>query len=189
MAKQKQNKPAGAQSDPTILPALDRNKRGESIHVIVETPKGSRNKYAYDPERGVFELKKVLPEGMDFPHNFGFVPSTEAEDGDPDDVLILMDQPAFPGCLIECRLLGVIQGEQTEDGKKFRNDRLIAVCAKSHTYSDLRDIKDLNKNFVKELENFFVSFHKLDDIDFKCIGIKGEKTARKLLKSHLKKAA
>jgi inorganic pyrophosphatase len=183
-------KPRGAQADPTVLSAFDKDKgKKDLIQVIVETPKGSRNKYAYDPEQGVFKLKKVLPEGMDFPHNFGFVPSTEGEDGDPVDVLILMDEPAFPGCLIECRLLGVIKGEQTEDGETLRNDRLLAVCDKSHRYSDIHDVKDLNKNFVRELENFFVQFHQLDEIDFECIGIEGEKTARKLLKRQLKKAA
>jgi len=187
MAKKK--KPRGAQADPTLLAALDKGGKGEVIQVIVETPKGSRNKYAFDPEQGVFKLKKVLPEGMEFPQNFGFVPSTKAEDGDPEDVLILMDEPTFPGCLIECRLLGVIEGEQTEEGKTFRNDRLIAVCNKSHTYSDLDDIEHLNKNFIKELQSFFVQYHKLDDVEYECIGVKGAKPARKLLKSHMKKAA
>jgi inorganic pyrophosphatase len=183
-------KPKGAQADPTILPALGKDHRdNDIIHVIVETPKGSRNKYAFDPKRGVFQLKKVLPEGMDFPHNFGFVPSTKAEDGDPEDVLILMDEPAFPGCLIECRLLGVIEGEQTEDGETLRNDRLIAVCNKSHTYSDLNNMDDLNPNFLQELENFFVQYHKLDKTTYKCIAARGAKHARKLLKSHMKKAA
>jgi inorganic pyrophosphatase len=82
---------------------------------LVETPKGSRNKYAFDPDQRIFELKKVLPAGMAFPYDFGFVPSTVAEDGDPVDVLVLMDEPAFPGCLLRCRLIGIIEGEQ---GKK-----------------------------------------------------------------------
>ena len=67
------------------------------VRVVIETPRGSRNKYAFDAEQRTFVLKKVLPEGMVFPHDFGFIPSTKAEDGDPLDVLILMDQPAFPG--------------------------------------------------------------------------------------------
>ena len=82
---------------------------------IIETPKGSRNKYAFDPDQRIFELKKVPPAGMAFPYDFGFVPSTVAEDGDPVDVLVLMDEPAFPGCLLRCRLIGIIErGEQVQ---------------------------------------------------------------------------
>jgi inorganic pyrophosphatase len=71
--------------------------------VVVETPKGSRNKFAYDPDDHVFELKWVLPAGMTFPYDFGFVPSTKVDDGDPIDVLVLMDEPAFAGCVLSCR--------------------------------------------------------------------------------------
>src|SRR2546421_8211911 len=115
-----------ALANPLRLPPLDDNGR---VQVVIETPKGSRSKYAFDPDQRAFKLKKVLPEGMVFPHDFGFIPSTEAEDGDPLDVLLLMDQPAFPGCLVEARLIGVIEGEQSEDGKKERNDRLLAVAS------------------------------------------------------------
>jgi inorganic pyrophosphatase len=93
------------------------------IQVIIETPKDSRNKYAFDSEQRIFILKKVLPAGMTFPYDFGFVPSTEAEDGDPTDVLVLMDEPAFPGCLLKCRIVGIIEGKKK---KGERNDRIIA---------------------------------------------------------------
>ena len=86
-------------------------------------------------------------------------------------------------------MLGVIEGEQTEDGETVRNDRLIAVCNKSHTYSDLRKMDDLNPNFIKELENFFVQYHKLDKSTYKCIAARDAKHARKLLKKYMKKAA
>ena len=98
------------------------------LRVVVETPKGSRNKFAYNPDDHVFELKKVLPTGMAFPYNFGFVPSTEADDGDPVDVLVLMDEPAFPGCVLKCRPMR-IEGEQGKQGERRaeRNDHIIAV--------------------------------------------------------------
>jgi inorganic pyrophosphatase len=83
---------------------------GRELRVVIETPKGSRNKYAFNPDLGVFELRKVLPAGMVFPYDFGFVPRTRAGDGDPLDVLVLMDEPAFPGCVLGCRLVGVIRG-------------------------------------------------------------------------------
>ena len=112
MAKKKSRRRSLA--DPFDLPPLDGNGK---IQVIIETPKGSRNKYAFDPELRIFSLKKVLPAGMAFPYDFGFVPSTKAEDGDPTDVLVLMDEPAFPGCLLKCRIIGIIEGQQ---GKKKR---------------------------------------------------------------------
>jgi inorganic pyrophosphatase len=88
------------------------------VKVIIETPKGSRNKFKYDPALRMFKLSKVLPEGMVFPYDFGFVPSTKGDDGDPVDVLVLMDEPTFPGCLLECRLVGVLEAGQEEKKKK-----------------------------------------------------------------------
>src|SRR5580658_9057617 len=109
-------------ADPTQLKPI--NKKDGLLQVIVETPKGSRNKFAFDPEQEVFALKKVLPAGMTFPYDFGFIPSTRAEDGDPTDVLVLMDEPAFPGILVTCRVIGVIEGEQGKKKKGQRNDRI-----------------------------------------------------------------
>src|SRR3954463_9187396 len=108
------------------LPAFDSNMK--CLNVVIETPKGSRVKYAYDPDAEMFELKKALPEGMMFPFNFGFIPGTKAEDGDPLDILILNQEPLIPGCLLKARLLGVLEAEQSEDGKTTRNDRLIGVA-------------------------------------------------------------
>ncbi|MEA2542944.1 MAG: inorganic pyrophosphatase, partial [Acidobacteriaceae bacterium] len=96
--------------DPTKLQPID--KKDDILQVIVETPKGYRNKFAFDPDQGIFTLKKVLPAGMVFPYDFGFLPRTRALDGDPIDVLLLMDEPAFPGCVFRARLIGVIEGEQ-----------------------------------------------------------------------------
>src|ERR1700752_1626983 len=120
--------------NPFVLPALDETD-SKVIQVIIETPKGSGNKYAYDPEQRIFQLKKVLPAGMAFPYDFGFVPSTVAEDGDPVDVLVLMDEPAFPGCLLRCRLVGVIEGEQGKKKQCERNDRVVAVEQENHSYA------------------------------------------------------
>ena len=86
------------------------------LNVVIETPKGSRNKFAYDLELELYKLKGTLPLGANFPYDFGFVPSTLGSDGDPIDVLLLMEAPAFTGCLVEARLIGVIEVEQTEKG-------------------------------------------------------------------------
>src|ERR1700722_12946419 len=105
------SKRAAGRADPTHLKAFDEDEAA-LITVIIETPKGSRNKYAFDPEERIFALKTVLPAGMAFPYDFGFVPSTKGGDGDPLDVLVLMDEPAFAGCKLSCRIIGVIEGEQ-----------------------------------------------------------------------------
>jgi inorganic pyrophosphatase len=113
-------------ADPTQLKPID--KKDGLLQVIVETPAGSRNKFAFDPEQEIFALKKVLPAGMVFPYDFGFLPKTIAPDGDPIDVLLLMDEPAFPGIAVRARLIGIIEGEQMDGKKRIRNDRLVAVA-------------------------------------------------------------
>src|SRR5215217_7190301 len=101
-------------------------KNTKDINAVVETPKGSRNKYVYDEETDTMKLKKALPAGMVFPFDFGFIPSTIAEDGDPMDILVLTDAPTFAGCLVECKVLGIIKVEQKKKGELVRNDRVIA---------------------------------------------------------------
>ena len=168
-------------ANPLELRAEDKDDK-VSIHVVIETPQGSRNKYALDPKRGIFELKKVLPAGMEFPYDFGFVPSTLADDGDPVDVLVLMDEPAFPGCLLKCRMVGVIEGEQGKKKEKERNDRIVAIEQANHSYAHVKHIDDLGKKFVKELEEFFVNYHDLTDKKYRVIGVKGPEEARRRLK-------
>jgi inorganic pyrophosphatase len=171
---------------PTILKPVD--KEDDSlVRVVIETPKGCGNKYKFDPELGAFTLSKVLPEGMTFPYDFGFIPSTEGDDGDPVDVLLLMDQPAFPGCIIESRLIGVIEGEQVEDGNNERNDRLIAVAKENRTYSNLTTISDVNKLLLKDIGQFFVNYHRLRGSKFKVLGTRGPKQANRLLKKAIKR--
>jgi inorganic pyrophosphatase len=150
-----------------------------TIRVVIETPKGSRNKYAFDQRAKVFELKKVLPAGMSFPYDFGFVPSTKAEDGDPFDVLVLMDEPAFTGCVLSCRPVGIIEGMQTDGKKKIRNDRVVAVHDKNHLYATVEHVDDLGKGFVREISEFFVNYHRLDDSTFEVIDVRGPHEAKR----------
>src|SRR5579859_5794832 len=138
----------GVLADPTRLASFDKDLENR-IQVIIETPKGSRNKFAFDPNQEVFALAKVLPAGMTFPYDFGFVPSTKAEDGDPTDVLVLMDEPAFPGCLLKCRMIGIIEGQQGKKKNGERNDRIIAVEEANHSYAHIRHVKELGKKFCK----------------------------------------
>jgi inorganic pyrophosphatase len=163
--------------DPSSLKALGEDDG--TVRVVIETPKGSRNKYAFDAQDKVFSLKKVLPTGMAFPYDFGFVPSTQAEDGDPIDVLVLMDEPAFPGCVLECRPIGVIEGAQKDGKKKTRNDRIVAVERDNHSYAAIKHIDDLGKPFIRELESFFVNYHELSETRYKILNVRGPREARR----------
>ena len=174
-----------ALADPTRLSSFDSADK-QILRVVIETPKGSRNKFAFNVDDHVFELKKVLPAGMAFPYDFGFVPSTKAADGDPVDVLVLMDEPAFPGCVLKCRPIGVIQGEQGDKKKKVRNDRIIAVEQDAHSWADIKTVDDLGKQFVRELEEFFVDYHKLSGDQYRVLALKGPAQALKLVKSEKK---
>lgn len=151
------------------------------FQVIVETPKGNRNKFAFDDEQKVFVLRKVLPAGMTFPYDFGFIPQTRAEDGDPIDVLLLMDEPAFPGVAVRARLIGVLEGEQTENGKKVRNDRLLAVAEANHLYANFRTIDDLPRHSLRELEDFFINYARLEGKEFRLLSCKGPEDALRLV--------
>jgi inorganic pyrophosphatase len=152
------------------------------LNVIIETPKGSRNKFNYDEEYHLFKLGGVLPAGAVFPFDFGFIPSTLGGDGDPLDVLLLMDEPAFPGCLVPARLIAVIEAEQTErDGETTRNDRLIAIAAGSHTHRNVRTLADLSTTLVDEIEHFFVSYNQIKGKQFKPLGRFGPIKAARLI--------
>lgn len=110
---------------------------------------------------------------MTFPYDFGFIPSTKAEDGDPTDVLVLMDEPAFPGCLLKCRIIGVIEGQQGKKKNGERNDRIIAIEEANHSYAYVHHVKELGKEFVKELEEFFVNYLDLQGERHSILDVKG----------------
>jgi inorganic pyrophosphatase len=182
----KRSPTAKSLADPTQLKTL--HKKDGLLQVIIETPKSSRNKYSFDVDQRVFALKKVLPAGMAFPYDFGFLPRTLADDGDPIDVLVLMDEPAFPGCLLRARLIGVIEGEQVDGKKRIRNDRLVAIAEANHSYTNVKRLKDLPRQFVKELEVFFVDYHKLEGKTYKLLGCKGIAAAQTLIQQAQKAA-
>ena len=97
-----------------------RDPETKLVNVVIDTPKGSHNKYKYDEKLGLFRLSRVLPAGMHFPYDFGSIPRTRAEDGDAVDVLVLMDAATFAGCLVSTRLVGVLRATQTENARRYR---------------------------------------------------------------------
>lgn len=154
-------------------------ERKGTFRVVIETTRGCRNKYSYKPDEGVFELKKVLPEGHVFPYDFGFIPQTKGEDGDPLDVLVLMDEPTFPGCVVDCRLIGLLQARQTENGRTFRNDRFIAVAERAIMYRRYHDAADVDPDVLAQIKHFFVSYNELAGRRFTPMKIVGATAARK----------
>jgi inorganic pyrophosphatase len=164
-------------------------QHAETHSVIIETPRGSRNKYKYDPETERMKLSKVMPEGMMFPYDFGFIPDTKADDGDPLDVLVLSDEPMFPGCLVECRLIGVIKANQREKGKENRNDRLIAVAEGSVLYGSVKQLSDLDPAVLSQIEAFFTNYQKVRNIEFEVLERAGARSAHEVLNRSWEEAA
>lgn len=158
------------------------------LKIVIETPKGSRNKYKYEPENDCLELTTALPDGMNFPFDFGFIPSTLGEDGDPLDVLVLMDAPVVPGCVIRGRLIGVLKARQREKKDKdwTRNDRLIAVGCHAQTHQDEKSLKDLRPHLTEEISAFFVEYNKLRCREFEQLDLCGPKKAMKIVEDGMK---
>lgn len=160
-----------------------KRKEEGSIDVVIETPKGSRNKYAWDEEEKVFRLKKILPAGAVFPYDFGFIPNTKGEDGDPIDILVIMDEPAFPGCVLECRVIGALKAAQTErDGRVEQNDRFVGVSVLSQLYKGLAEVENLPKNLLDEIEHFFISYNQIAGKKFNPQGWAGSEEAKERLR-------
>jgi inorganic pyrophosphatase len=155
----------------------------EVVHAVIETPRGAQAKLDFDPELKTFVLKKPLTLGLSYPYDFGFIPSTNAEDGDPLDVMVIHDAETYPGLVVRCKLIGVLQTQQQTKGKQLRNDRVFAVPAESHRERELHDVKELAPELKQELEKFFVATDALEDKTLQFLGWKGPAEAKKLVRS------
>ena len=157
---------------------------------VIETPKGSPNKYDYDDKCAAFRLAGVMPEGSVFPYDFGFIPSTVGEDGDPLDVLVFMDSSVPVGCVLTVRLIGVIEAKQREKGGEWiRNDRLLAVASHAHTHAHISHLDDLRPRLLDEIEAFFCQYNELHGKEFRPLDRCGPKKARKLVEQGAEAAA
>jgi inorganic pyrophosphatase len=157
------------------------------LHVVVETPRGARAKLEFDPELATFVLSKSLMLGLSYPYDWGFVPSTLAEDGDPLDAMILHDVATTPGLVLRCKAIGVLEVIQTTKGKRIRNDRIFAVPEKSHREDQFHDVRELPSEVKDELERFFTATDELEDKTLKFIGWRGPKEAERLIRKCEKK--
>ena len=169
--------------NPLALPAWDAGL----LHVVVDTPAGSAAKFKLDRKTGAYTISHILPPGTVFPFDFGSIPSTAADDGDPLDVLILVETPSFAGCLVRVRLVGALEAKQTQEGKTRRHDRLIGVADASRRYRNVRRISDVPKHLLGEIEHFFVSYNEERGRRFRVLRRVGPAAAKKLVTAAAKR--
>jgi inorganic pyrophosphatase len=160
-----------------------------SLHVVIETPRGSGVKVKLDPDLRVFTVTRPLPEGIVYPFDFGFVPGTRAPDGDPLDAVVFWDVATWPGIVLKCRPLGIVQVEQNKkEGKgRQRNDRLLVVPTTAKRADDLKSALDLPPRVREEVESFFVASTALEGKDLHVLGWKGPKDAERLVSQHARR--
>jgi inorganic pyrophosphatase len=154
------------------------------FHVVVESPRGSVLKLKYRADLNAMSISRPLPLGLVYPHDWGFVPSTRGEDGDPVDAVLLWDVASFPGVVVPCRPLAVVQVEQNRhDGSgRARNDRILALPVEARREARLT-LESIPKRVREELEHFFVAAAALERKDVKILGWVGGDAALELLKS------
>lgn len=163
----------------TELPRTD-PASGDPL-VVIETLRGSGQKFSYDPRLNMLRLKKLLPLGMAFPYNFGFFPSTRAEDGDPLDALVIFEDPLPPGCILSVRVLGVFMAEQRERDKNWvRNDRFVVRPSLAQTYG-VATIDALSQRVCGDIEAFFVQYNRVLGREFRVTGVGAEAEALRML--------
>jgi inorganic pyrophosphatase len=155
---------------------------GDHVYAVVETPRGSRAKLEFDPKLGAFTLAKPLLAGLTYPYDWGFIPSTKAQDGDPLDVLIIHDAATYPGLVLQCKPIGVLEVLQSSNGKKERNDRMFVVPDRSPFEGDLQDIRRLPARAIEELEKFFEATDALESKKLRFLGWRGPARAIKTIK-------
>jgi inorganic pyrophosphatase len=155
------------------------------FHVVVESPRGSTVKFKYRPDLGAMSISRPLATGLVYPYDWGFVPSTKADDGDPIDAALFWDVATFPGVVVPCRALAVIQVEQNRaDGQgRARNDRILALPIDARREAGLTTAMSLPERLRQELEHFFVAATVLEGKDPRILGWAGPEEALKLIRS------
>lgn len=164
----------------------DPEKQKYLVNAIIETARNTRHKYAFDPQYGIFTLKTTISEGLEWPYDYGFVPQTLGEDGDPVDILFLDDEPTFTGCLVQCRLIGIIRLEKNGE----ENDRLLACAQRcdgvAQRTDQFDDIDDVPKELIQNITTFLVDYssNEKNEITFK--GVDSRKKALRAIEDGMK---
>jgi len=152
------------------------------INVIVEIPKGSQNKYEYDKKRGIIKLDRVLFSPFFYPGEYGIIPQTFAEDGDPMDAIVLLTNPTYPGVLIEARPIGMLK---MKDGGEM-DDKILCVAQNDIRYENIKDISDLEKHHLLEISHFFEVYKQLEGKKVEILGWKNAESAKKAIHAGIK---
>jgi inorganic pyrophosphatase len=155
----------------------------DHVHVVVETPRGAGAKLKYDLRLGAFTLSKPMMLGLAYPYDFGFIPSTHAEDGDPLDAMVIHDAATATGVVVRCRAVGVLKVAQRENkGPRVRNDRIMAIPEEDQRQEEVKDARDFSREMQQELEKFFVASVALKKRELEFLGWGGPSEARKLIR-------
>lgn len=147
------------------------------VNVVIEIPMGSTNKYEYDKQLQVFRLDRTLYSPVHYPGDYGFVPSTLGRDGDPLDVLVLVDAPSFPGCVIEVRPIGVLR--MIDQGK--HDEKVLAVVENDPVYREVTDSSQVFPHLLREIEHFFSIYKDLEGKKTEFAGWSGADAAKKII--------
>lgn len=152
----------------------------ESVEVMIEIPRGGRNKYEYDEEKCVIRLDRVLFSSVHYPVDYGFIPGTRAPDGDHLDVMVVVEEPTFPGCVMTVRPVGLLRmlDEQGEDYK------ILAVPTRDPRFDDVRELQDLPSHWLREIENFFQTYKYLEGVPTQVLGWEGAEKARQTIAAY-----
>lgn len=154
-------------------------KLPEVVHAVIEVPKGNRNKYEYSKKAGVIKLDRVLYSPVVYPGDYGFIPRTLFEDGDPMDILVMINEATFPGCVIEARPIGIFRMIDNEE-KDFK---VLAVPATDPNFHGYYDVKDIPQHFPKEVEHFFLTYKHLQGTQVETQGWGDASEAKKEIES------
>lgn len=146
-------------------------KAPEIVHMVIEVPRGSSNKYEYDPDLEAIKLDRVLPTAQFYPGDYGFIPSTLAEDGDPLDGVILSTYPLLPGVVVDVRIVGMVDMEDEKGG----DAKIIGVVAEDPRWDHILDLNDVPTAFKQEIQNFFETYKALEAHKGKWVKVSGWK--------------
>lgn len=153
----------------------------ELVNAIIEIPKKSRTKYEICKETGLLKLDRVLYPSAYYPSNYGFIPQTFCGDGDPLDILILMDEPLEPRCILTARVIGVVN--MVDSGEP--DDKILAVAHKDITHAHIKDINDVPPHLLKEIQNFFETYKILENKNVVINGIFDRKRAYEIIQDSI----
>lgn len=146
----------------------------EVVHAVIEVPKGNRNKYEYSKKAGVIKLDRVLYSAVMYPGDYGFIPRTLFEDGDPMDILVMINEPTFPGCVIEARPIGMFKMIDNNE----KDYKVLAVPSTDPNFDDIHKLEDIPQHFPREVEHFFLTYKQLQGTSVETLGWVGAEEAK-----------